>query len=142
MGELFKVMAVHSARWPEPAGFEMTFRDAQPADAAAIDRVFRTSFCDTFAHSIATEDLRRLPGGASRPRRGRPSLRTPPSPSASPRPANRSAIVKLAPLKLPVETEAPAIELRQLYVLKAHHGAGIAARADGLGARRSQAARS
>ena len=34
--------------------------------------------------------------------------------------------VKLAPMKLPFETSRPAILLDQLYVLKDHHGTGVA----------------
>jgi ribosomal protein S18 acetylase RimI-like enzyme len=34
--------------------------------------------------------------------------------------------VKLGPVKIPVEIERPAILLDQLYVLKEHHGAGVA----------------
>ena len=34
-----------------------SYRDAVPADAAALDRIFDTSFCDTFAHLYRTEDL-------------------------------------------------------------------------------------
>ena len=34
--------------------------------------------------------------------------------------------MRLGPCSLPIETDARAIELRQLYVLKEHHGGGIA----------------
>jgi GNAT superfamily N-acetyltransferase len=34
--------------------------------------------------------------------------------------------VKLGPLKLPVEPDGPAVLLDQLYILKEHHGTGIA----------------
>jgi len=35
----------------------VTFRDATVADAATLDRLFDTSFCDTFAHLYKPEDL-------------------------------------------------------------------------------------
>ena len=35
--------------------------------------------------------------------------------------------LKLGPSALPIETDRRAIELRQIYVLKNHHGSGIAA---------------
>jgi ribosomal protein S18 acetylase RimI-like enzyme len=35
--------------------------------------------------------------------------------------------VKLGPSSLPIETGRRAVELRQIYVLKDHHGSGIAA---------------
>ena len=104
----------------------MNFRDAGPADAAAIDRIFRTSFCDTFAHIYREEDLHAFLADFT--------LEAWEAELADTTFAFRIAeagepagFVKLAPLKLPVETDAPAIELRQLYVLKEHHGAGIAA---------------
>jgi ribosomal protein S18 acetylase RimI-like enzyme len=34
--------------------------------------------------------------------------------------------VKLGPMKLPIETNRPALVLDQLYILKEHHGVGIA----------------
>jgi ribosomal protein S18 acetylase RimI-like enzyme len=108
-------------------GLCMTTRDAQADDLPAIDAVFRESFCDTFAHLYAPQDLSDFLGKFT---------------SAAwreefddPRYDFRVAEVdgavvgylKLGPSTLPVETEAPAIELRQLYVLKDHHGSGIAA---------------
>jgi ribosomal protein S18 acetylase RimI-like enzyme len=103
----------------------MTFRDAVPGDADAIDRIFRSSFCDTFAHLYSDEDLRAFladftmaaweseltdAGFAFRiAEAGEPV-----------------GFAKLGPLKLPVATEARAIELKQLYLVKEHHGAGIA----------------
>ena len=35
----------------------ISYRKAGTRDAAAIDHVFRTSFCDTFAHLYRPEDL-------------------------------------------------------------------------------------
>ena len=35
----------------------ISYRSAGKEDAAAIDRIFRTSFCDTFAHLYRPEDL-------------------------------------------------------------------------------------
>jgi GNAT superfamily N-acetyltransferase len=104
----------------------MIFRDATPADAAAIDRIFRTSFCDTFAHIYREEDLSAFLADFT--------LEAWEAELADPTFAFRIAeagepvgFVKLAPLKFPVETDVPAIELRQLYILREHHGAGIAA---------------
>jgi diamine N-acetyltransferase len=101
-------------------------RDAQPEDAPSLDRIFDTSFCDAFAHLYRPEDLDfflssfgigdweaqlRDPAYAFRiaEMNGEPA-----------------GYIKLGPLKLPVEPQAPAILLDQLYVLKEHHGAGIA----------------
>ena len=39
------------------AGGPMTIRPATEADLPAIDRIFRTSFCDTFGHLYDPQDL-------------------------------------------------------------------------------------
>ena len=104
----------------------MTFRDGGPADAAAIDRIFRTSFCDTFAHIYRKEDLRAFLADFT-PEAWEAELADPAFAFRIAEAGEPVGYVKLAPLKLPVETDVPAIELRQLYVLKEHHGAGIAA---------------
>lgn len=101
-------------------------RDASASDLAAIDAVFRRSFCDTFAHLYRPEDLAEFLGQFT--------------PEAwaeeyhDPRYRFRLAeiagevvgFVKLGPSALPIETNRRAIELRQIYVLGDHHGSGIA----------------
>jgi ribosomal protein S18 acetylase RimI-like enzyme len=104
----------------------VTYREATPADAATLDRLFDVVFCDTFAHLYRTEDLNAFlssfgvadweaqlcgPGFACRIAE-----------------ADGEAVgyIKLGPMKLPFETRRRAILLDQLYVLKEHHGAGIA----------------
>jgi ribosomal protein S18 acetylase RimI-like enzyme len=102
-------------------------RDATAADLPAIDRVFRQSFCDTFAHLYRAENLAAFLGKFT------PDAWA--EEFADPRYRFRVAevdgdivaYVKLGPSALPIETDAQAIELRQLYVLKEHHGSGIAA---------------
>jgi ribosomal protein S18 acetylase RimI-like enzyme len=102
-----------------------TFRQASPQDAAVIDRIFRTSFCDTFAHLYRDEDLSaflaQFTSAAWQAELADPNFAFQIAEAGEP-----AGYVKLGPLKLPVETDAPALELKQLYVLKAHHGAGIA----------------
>jgi ribosomal protein S18 acetylase RimI-like enzyme len=105
---------------------KITYRDATPADAAVIDRIFDTSFCDTFAHLYAAEDLdvflagfnvadwrRQLEDPAYEFRIGEVN-------------GEPVGYVKLGPMKLPIETNRPALVLDQLYILKEHHGVGIA----------------
>jgi diamine N-acetyltransferase len=105
----------------------ITYRDPGPEDAATLDRIFNTSFCDTFAHLYPVEDLHAFltSFGVSD---WEEHLRDPVF-------AFRIAEVdgepvgylKLGPLeKLSVETDRPAILLDQLYILKEHHGVGIA----------------
>lgn len=104
----------------------VTYRDAGAADAATLDRIFDTVFCDTFSHLYRPENLNAFlssfgigdweehlnePGFAVRIAEvdGEPV-----------------AYVKLGPLKFAVERAGPSLLLDQLYVLKAHQGAGIA----------------
>lgn len=105
----------------------LTYRSGTPDDVAAIDGIFRSSFCDTFAHLYRPEDLAAFLDKF-----------TPESWSeeiGDPRYAFRIAeadgvpvgYVKLGPSTLPVEPAGPAIELRQIYVLTAHLGHGIGA---------------
>jgi diamine N-acetyltransferase len=104
----------------------LTYRDATPADAAALDRIFDTSFCDTFAHLYRSEDLETFLASFG--------VEDWEAQLADPAFACRIAevdgvpvgYVKIGPLKLPVEANGPALLLDQLYVLKEHHGAGIA----------------
>ena len=103
-----------------------TYRDAGPDDAATLDRIFDTTFCDTFAHLYRPEDLEAFLSSFG--------LTDWQAQLANPAYAFRLAehggeaagYVKLGPMKLPFETERPAILLDQLYVLNQHHGAGIA----------------
>ena len=104
----------------------ITYRDAQAADAATLDRIFDTSFCDTFAHLYSAEDLNAFLSGFG-VSDWEAELRDPAFAfrigESSGEPVG---YVKLAPLNLPVETDRPAMALDQLYILKEHHGVGIA----------------
>jgi ribosomal protein S18 acetylase RimI-like enzyme len=101
-------------------------RDATAADLPAIDRVFRTSFCDTFAHLYRPEDLAQFldqftPAAWAEEFNG---------PGYGFRVAEADGevvgFVKLGPSSLPIESSRRFIELRQIYVLKDHHGSGLA----------------
>jgi len=105
----------------------ITYRDGVPADAAALDRIFDVTFCQTFAHLYAAEDLEAFLGGFG--------IADWEAQLADPAFAFRVAeedgepvgYVKLGPvLKLPIGPAGPALLLDQLYVLKDHHGSGIA----------------
>src|SRR5690349_5461300 len=104
----------------------VTYRDAKPGDGATLDRLFDTSFCDTFAHLYKPEDLdtflesfgvddweEQLKNPAFGCRIAEVD-------------GNAAGYVKLGPVKLPVDEDSPALLLDQLYVLKEYHGAGIA----------------
>lgn len=103
-----------------------SYRAGVEADSAAIDRVFRTSFCDTFAHLYSARDLAAFLGQFT--------VEAWRSEIADERYSFRLAevdgetvgFVKLGPLVLPVDAAASAIELRQIYILDRFHGTGIA----------------
>ena len=104
----------------------MNHRNATVADLPAIDRVFRRSFCDTFAHLYRPEDLAAFLAQFT-PEAWAEEF-------ADPHYRFRVAevdgevvgYVKLGPSALPIETDKRAIELRQIYVLNEHHGSGLA----------------
>ena len=102
------------------------YRDATPNDAAAIDRVLRLTFTETFAHLYRQEDLETFLAKFT-PEAWRSELL---DPDRAFRLAETDGevvgYVKLGPLELPVQESRPAILLSQLYVLRDHHGAGIA----------------
>ena len=105
----------------------MTYRDARASDLPAIDRVFRRSFCDTFAHLYLPEDLSaflaKFTPEAWAEEFHDPSYRF----RVAEADGEVVGYVKLGPSALPIETDRRAIELRQIYLLKEHHGTGIAA---------------
>jgi diamine N-acetyltransferase len=104
----------------------MTNRDATAADLPAIDHVFRQSFCDTFAHLYAPKDLTdflaKFTPGAWREEFDDPRYGF----RVAEADGKIVGYVKIGPSALPVETDADAIELRQLYILEGYHGVGIA----------------
>jgi ribosomal protein S18 acetylase RimI-like enzyme len=104
----------------------ITYRDAAPADAATLDRLFDTSFCDTFAHLYRAEDLNAFLSSFGvadwEAQLGDPAFAC----RVAETDGAIIGYVKLGPQKLPVEAIGPALLLDQLYVLKEHHGAGIA----------------
>ena len=104
----------------------VTYRDATPVDAAMLDRIFDVSFCDTFAHLYRPEDLDAFLSsfGVSD---WEVQLNDPAFAHRIAEVDGEAAgYVKIGPLKLPIEAQGPALLLDQLYVLKEHHGSGIA----------------
>jgi ribosomal protein S18 acetylase RimI-like enzyme len=103
-----------------------TYRDATAADAPTLNRIFDSSFCDTFAHLYRPEDLERFLSSFG--------ISDWEAQLANPAHAIRVAevdgkavgYVKLGPMKLPIEVQLPAILLDQIYILTGYHGAGIA----------------
>lgn len=104
----------------------VTYRDATAADAAVLDRIFDTSFCDTFAHLYRSEDLDAFLSGFTvddwKAELNDPAFAF----RIAETDGEPVGYLKLGPMKLPFETDRPAILLDQLYILKEHHGVGIA----------------
>lgn len=102
------------------------YRDAAVADASALDGIFDTSFCDTFAHLYKAEDLQAFLTSFGI-EDWEEHLR---DPAFALRVAEEDGkpvgFVKLGPLELPIEPDGPSLLLDQLYVLKEHHGTGVA----------------
>ena len=104
----------------------VTYRDATAADAAVLDRIFDTSFCDTFAHLYRSEDLDAFLSGFTvddwKAELNDPAFAF----RIAETDGEPVGYLKLGPMKLPFDTDRPAILLDQLYILKEHHGVGIA----------------
>lgn len=104
----------------------VSYRDATPADAAGIARLFADSFTATFGRLYRPQDLGDFLAGMSAGR-FRKDI-------ADPRFQFRMAeddgelagYLKLGPPDLPVETPPDTIQLYQLYVLDQWHGSGVA----------------
>ena len=103
----------------------IVYRDGKLADISAIDRVFRQSFCETFAHLYREADLQAFLGKFTTEAWAQEIG----SPDYGFRLAehDRQAVgyAKVGPSALPVEPAGPSLELRQLYVLERFHGSGI-----------------
>lgn len=104
----------------------ISYRHATAGDAATLDRLFEVSFCDTFAHLYRAEDLDAFLASF-----GIADWEAQlDDPAFAFRIAEADGVaagyVKLAPMKLPVATSGRPLVLDQLYVLKEHHGTGIA----------------
>jgi hypothetical protein len=95
----------------------VTYRDATAADAATLDRIFDTVFCDTFAHLYSVEDLNAFLSSSG----VADWERQLDDPAFAIRVAEVEGepvgYLKLGPLKLPIEANGPALLLDQLYVL-------------------------
>jgi GNAT superfamily N-acetyltransferase len=102
------------------------YRDAGPDDAEVVADLFRRSFVETFGRLYRPEDLRafldRISEAAFREEIANPLFQL----RLAEEDGTAAAFAKLGPKALPVETDEPAVELRQLYVLAPWHGRGIA----------------
>jgi diamine N-acetyltransferase len=103
----------------------MIIRAATAADLPAIDQVFRTSFCDTFAHLYSNEDLASFLGqftqAAWQAEFDDPAYAF----QVGEQNGELLGYAKLGPLKLPHVEPEGTLELKQLYLLREAHGTGL-----------------
>ncbi|NJC05056.1 ribosomal protein S18 acetylase RimI-like enzyme [Sphingomonas kaistensis] len=104
----------------------MTIRPATAADLAAIDQVFRTTFCDTFAHLYDPADLSAFLGRFT-PEAWAEEFADPAIAfQVGEADGKVVGFAKIGPNKLPHVAPGDVIELKQLYLLKSAHGSGLA----------------
>ena len=104
----------------------VTYRDAVDRDAAALRDLFAETFVETFGHLYRPADLRDFLDANNLATWHENLI----DPEVRIRVAESDGqlvgFIELAPKKLPHETEAPALELRRLYLRGNVHGLGIA----------------
>lgn len=104
----------------------ISYRNAGAADAAAVARLARRTFSETFGHLYRPDDLAAFLAGHS----ADAWLGELSDPGFAVRLAEQGGeavgYAKLGPPSLPFDPRGPSIELRQLYVLGPWHGRGIA----------------
>ncbi|MDQ3479160.1 MAG: GNAT family N-acetyltransferase [Pseudomonadota bacterium] len=103
----------------------ITYEDGTLADVAAIDRIFRESFCETFAHLYSEADLRSFLGQFTPQAWAEEVGSSDYAFRLAEAHGQTVGFAKIGPSTLPVEQTGPSVELRQLYVLKTWHGSGI-----------------
>jgi diamine N-acetyltransferase len=106
----------------------VTYRDADPADAAALGGLTRATFIETFGPLYQLADLTAFLEARSDDATAAELA----DPGVTVRMALAGSVpvgfCKLSPCKLPIDDEGRhVLELKQLYVFRPWHGAGIAA---------------
>ncbi len=105
----------------------LRFRNAVPADAAALAELGRRSFVETFGHLYTPENLAAFLE-THNPRDWAAQLVDAEfAVRVAEADGGLAAYAKLGPPSLPFEPRGRSIELRQFYILKPWHGAGVAA---------------
>lgn len=105
----------------------IAYRDAVPDDSAALADLHRRSFVETFGHLYRPEDLDSFLARLSEEGFRGELLDGEHQVRFAEEEGVPVAFVKLGPITLPVRPGRPALEFRQLYVLKPWQGSGIAA---------------
>ena len=103
------------------------YRDGTPADAALMSQLGAATFTETFGHLYTPGNLAAFLVNHAE-EKWQAELADPAFAVRIVEDGEEPAgYCKLGPPSLPFEVTAPTLELRQLYVLKPWHGAGIAA---------------
>lgn len=103
----------------------IAYRDGKLADVPAIDRVFRESFCETFAHLYRDADLQAFLGKFTPEAWAQEVGSSDYGFRLAEHDGQAVGYAKVGPSTLPVKLDGPSLELRQLYVLKRFHGSGV-----------------
>jgi ribosomal protein S18 acetylase RimI-like enzyme len=108
----------------------LTERDATPADCAALARLGADSFVETFGHLYSAENLALFLENHSEPAWAKDLADPAIAIRVVEEGAQAVAYAKVTPPKLPFvpDPARKALELKQFYVLKPWHGAGLAPR--------------
>ena len=104
----------------------ISYRRGGPQDAVAIDRLFRTVFCDTFAHLYRPEDLDAFLSKFTIDAWAAELIDERYAFQVAEADGQAIGFAKLGPPELPVEAKRPWVELRQLYIASEWRGAGAA----------------
>ncbi|HEU0043096.1 GNAT family N-acetyltransferase [Sphingomonas sp.] len=104
----------------------ITYRDATTTDASALAGLFAESFTSTFGHLYAGRDLAAFLAGFTLDRWTQELADADFAFRIAAMDDVPVGYAKLGPPALPIERRAPAIELRQLYLLDAAKGLGVA----------------
>jgi GNAT superfamily N-acetyltransferase len=104
----------------------IVYRNATLEDAPAIDAMFRQGFIDTFAHLYDPKDLAAFFTGFTQAAWRRELADPDFAFCLAEEDGALAGYAKISSVSLPVEPAGPAVELRQLYVLKHWHGSGVA----------------
>ena len=104
----------------------VTFRDATPADAALMAALGPRTFTETFGHLYTPENLAAFLEGHSETNWHKELSDDRFAVRLAEQDGEAIGFAKLGPPSLPFEPRAPAIELRQFYLLAPWQGRGVA----------------
>ncbi len=104
----------------------ITYRDVGPEDSAALADLHRRAFIETFAHLYRPPDLEAFLEQLNEDCFRSELLDGEHQVRFAEADGEPVAFVKLGPITLPVRPSRPALEFRQLYVLKEWQGSGVA----------------